>query len=101
MEPIQVVGIGLLDEQEKSIANKLVNEYYQKISRELKNTVSVTIHIKTHTKGGKRKKFDVRVKVSAPTRIFESQESDWDLARTLHKVFKNMERQIKHRLHSD
>lgn len=101
MEPIQVVGIELLSEQEKTIANKLINEYYQKIVRELKNITSITVHLKAHTKGGKKKKFDVRVKASAPTRIFESQESDWDLARTLHRVFKNMEREIQHKLHSD
>lgn len=101
MEPIQVVGIELLDDQEKIIANKIINEYYPKIVRELKNITSVTVHLKAHTKGGMRKKFDVRVKASAPTRIFESQESDWDLARTLHRVFRNMEREIQHKLHSD
>lgn len=101
MEPIQVVGIEILDEQERGITNKLVNEYYQKIFRELKNITSVTVHLKAHTKGGKQRKFDIRVKAIAPTRIFEAQESDWDLARTLHRVFKNVERQIQHKLHSD
>jgi ribosome-associated translation inhibitor RaiA len=101
MEPIQVVGVDLLDEKEKAIANKLINEYYTKIVRELKNLTSVVVHLKLHSKGGKNKKFDIRVKAIAPTRIFESQESDWDLARTLHRVFKNMERQIEHKLHTD
>ena len=101
MEPIQVTGIDLLDNMEKAIANKLVNEYYQKIFRELKNITEVTLHIKTWTKGGKRKKFDIRIKAIAPTRIFEAQESDWDLARTLHRVFRNIEREIQHKLHVD
>jgi len=101
MEPIQVIGIDLLDDMEKAIANKLVNEYYQKIFRELKNVTDVTVHIKAHSKGGKRKKFDIRIKAIAPTRIFEAQESDWDLARTLHRVFRNMEREIQHKLRAD
>ena len=101
MEPIQVIGIDLLDDVERGIVNKLVNEYYQKIFRELKNITEVTVHVKAHSKGGKRKKFDIRVKAIAPTRIFEAQESDWDLARTLHRVFKNIEREIQHRLRTD
>ena len=101
MEPIQVIGIELLGETEKGIANKLVNEYYQKIFRELQNVTSITVHIKAHSKGGKKKKFDVRIKAIAPTRIFEAQESDWDLARTLHMVFRNMEMELEHKLHTD
>lgn len=101
MEPIQITGIDELDDNEKIIANKLVNEYYDKIQREIKNITSLTVHIKQHSKGGKIKKFDIRVKAIAPTRIFEAQESDWDFARTLHRVFKNIEREIVHQLHSD
>ena len=101
MEPIQVTGIDLLDDTEKGTANKLVNEYYQKVFRELKHITEVTVHIKTHSKGGKRKKFDIRIKAIAPTGIFEAQESDWDLANSLHRVFKNIEREIQHKLRTD
>lgn len=101
MEPVQIIGIEKLEDEEKGVFNKLVNEYHKKIERELKNVTSLTIHIKTHSKGGKAKKYDFRVKAVAPTRIFESQESDWDLARTLHEVFRNMIRQIQHRLRTD
>ena len=102
MEPIQIIGIDEVDnESEKDLVNKLANEYYEKIQRSLKNLTSITLHIKVHSKGGKAKKWDLRVKVIAPTKIFESQESDWDLARSLHRVFKNVERQIDHKLHTD
>lgn len=101
MEPIQIIGIDEIeDEFEKATINKLANEYYEKIQRALKNITSVTLHIKKHTKGGKIK-WDIRVRVIAPTRIFEAQESDWDLARTLHRVFKNIERELEHRLRVD
>ena len=97
MEPIQIIGVLGLD-SEKELVSKLANEYYGKIQRSLKNITSITLHIKQHSKGGKRKKSDIRVKVMAPTRIFESQESDWDLARAVHKVFKNIERQLEHKI---
>ena len=35
----------------------------------------------------------------APTQTFESTHAaDWDLARTLHKAFKNIEHEIEHKL---
>ena len=102
MEGIQIIGIDKLqDDLEKSTVNKLSAEYYEKIKRALNNEVLMTVHIKEHTKGGARKKSDIRVKVIAPTRIFEAQESDWDLARTLHKVFKNIERELQHKFKTD
>ncbi len=101
MEKIQIIGVEKLEDEEKGVFNKLVNDYYKKIQRELKNITTLTIHIKAHSKGGKAKKYDLRIKAIAPTRIFEAQESDWDLARTLHRVFRNMIRQIQHRLRTD
>ena len=102
MEPIQIIGIDEVeDDLKKAAINKVANEYYEKVQRSLNNVTSVTLHVKKHTKGGKSKKWDMRVKVIAPTKIFEAQESDWDLARSLHKVFKNVEREIEHKLHTD
>lgn len=98
MEPIQIIGIDELKEEEKEIVNVLANDYYGKIQRVLKNEISIKVHIKQHSKTGKRHKSDIRVKVVAPTKTFESQEADWDLARTLHRVFKNIERQLEHKI---
>lgn len=101
MEPIQITGIDDISEEDRDLVNKLANEYYVKIQRSLKNIISIKLHIKQHSKTGKKHKSDIRVKVIAPTRIFEAQESDWDLARTLHRVFKNIERELEHRLRTD
>ena len=101
MEPIQIIGRNEISEKDINLVNKLANEYYGKFKRALKNEVSIKLHIKQHSKTGKKHKSDIRVKVVAPTRIFEAQESDWDLARTLHRVFKNIERQLEHRLRVD
>lgn len=102
MEPIQIIGIKELDEFELPLVNKLANEYYQKIQRELQNVTSVVIHVKCYEKEGKRKKYSIHVRVIAPTRIFESSKAqDWDLARTLHKAFRDIERELQHKLHTD
>jgi len=103
MEGIQIIGIDKLqDDLEKSTVNKLSAEYYEKIKRAINNEVLMTVHIKEHTKGGTRKKSDIRVKVAfASNKVVEAQESDWDLARTLHKVFKNIERELQHKFKTD
>ena len=101
-ELIQIIGMRNLDDNQKPVVNKLVNEYYQKFFRTLKNEISLQVHIKKTDKGGKRKRYELRVRVNAPTRIFESKKAlDWDLQRTLHKAFKDLESQFKHKLHTD
>lgn len=102
MEAIQYIGLDQIGEAERAILDKLSSEYYGKIQRELKNITSITIHIKVHSKGGERKKYSIHIKAIAPTRIHESDiAADWDFARTLHKSFKNLEREITHALKSD
>lgn len=101
MEPIQIIGIEELEDDEKGIVTKLVNEYYEKIKMALNKDISVKLHTKKHSKAGKRHKYDMRVVVDAPAKMFEAQESDWDLSRALHKVFQNVEREIQHKFKVD
>ncbi len=99
---IEFVGLSDLDETEKEILNTLSTEYYQKLKRTLKNVTSLVVHIKKYKKQGTKHKFSINVRAIAPTRAFESTKAaDWDLARTLHKAFKDLENQIKHKLHTD
>ncbi len=101
MEQIQYTGLDELNTAEKEILNTLSAEYYDKIQRELKNITSLQIHIKAHDKEGARTRWELHSKAVAPTQIFESSAEDWDFARTLHKIFKDLERQITHQLKSD
>jgi len=102
LEPIQIIGIKELDESDRNIVNKLANEYFLKIKRELQNITSLIVHIKCYKKEGKKKKYSINTRAIAPTRMFESSKAaDWDLARTLHKSFKDLEREIQHKLHTD
>lgn len=96
-EIIQFIGVKDLKPEEQEMVKILSAEYYGKIKRSLKNLTSMAIHIKTHHNEGTKKKFSIHVRVIAPTRMIESDKaSDWDLARTLHKAFKNIEREIEH-----
>ena len=117
MVPIQYIGVDQLTTDERIVLDKLSAEYYDKIERSLKNLTTIIVHIKEYKKEAapekkeergfygkklKRKKYDIHIKVVAPTRIFEEKHAaDWDFARTLHKAFKNIEREIQHKLHTD
>ncbi len=100
MEPIEINGIELLNDEEKKIANKLINEYYPKIQRQIKNTLSLRVHFKEYEKQGKRKKYSINVEASSPTKEFDASSDDWDFARAIHKVFNKIINQIEHALHS-
>ena len=99
MDPIHITGIKELNPEELPIANKLVDEYYEKISRSLHNITSLQVHFKCYNKEGEKRKFSIHAKAVAPTQIFVSTKAqDWDLARTMHKCFKDLERAIQHKL---
>ena len=102
MDPVHITGIDELKPEELPIANKLIDEYYDKISRSLHNITSLQVHFKCYAKEGGRRKFSIHAKAVAPTRIFISTKAqDWDLARTMHKCFKDLEREIQHKLRTE
>ncbi len=104
MEAIQYKGLEEINAEQRAVLDKLSAEYYDKIKRALRNeNCSISIHIKKYeSKGGgegkekKHAKFSINLLAMAPTKTFESSAADWDFARTLHKVFKDMETEISH-----
>ncbi len=99
MEQIKIIGIKELNNNEAETVNRLAKEYYGKIQRAIKNITSLAIHVKTYNITGKRKQYEINVKVIAPTKTFDSKAAEWDLAKALHKVFGKVERMIEHRFH--
>ena len=101
MDAVQVIGIKDLDEEERAKVDFLIDEYYNKIQRMVKNLTSIVLHIKAHKKEGKRKKYSFKLRTVFATKTYETSSSDWDLERTGHMVFKQMMNQIQHKLRPD
>ncbi len=99
MEKIKIIGMKEINEDELVIVNGLAAEYYKKIQRMIKNITLITIHVKTHDKTGERKRYEIRLKVIAPTKTFDAESSEWDIAKAIHIVFKEMQKIIEHRFH--
>ena len=100
MLDIQIKGIELLEsEDDRKRAEELLNEYGPKIERMLANDVVMRVHFKEYEKEGNRVKHSISAKVEFANNLFQADDSDWDLARTIHKVMKKLENEIEHKLH--
>ena len=100
-EIIQFIGLNELEGPEQDRVNALATEHYEKIKRLLNNATSLVIHIKPYNKSGHSSKYSIHVRALAPTKTFEADKTDWDLARAMHKVFKALEKEIEHEFHSE
>ena len=100
MEQIQFIGLNELEKVDQDMVQTLATEYYEKIKRSLHNETSLVIHIKPAAKEGHRHRYEVSVRVAAPTRTFESSAEDWDLAAVIHKTLKELLSQIEHAFHT-
>lgn len=96
-ETLQFVGMNELTIEEQEAVNEISTKEFEKVKRELKNNVSIVVHIKCYKKEGGKDKYSLHIRVLAPTKIIESCKShDWDLTRALHKSFEDIHNQIAH-----
>lgn len=99
MQKIQLKGANKLDSIERAILDKLSEEYFNKISGFLRDIKSIKINIKLHDTGGKRKRYQINIKVMALSETFDSKVEDWDIAKVLHAGFKKIIHELKHKHH--
>ena len=98
MTNYQILGADKLEKKECDCVKEIADHYEKKISKVI-GEIALKIHPKKHSKGGKSAKYDIRIKLQTAKKIFDTQESDWDLHKAMHKVFKNIQSQIAHKLH--
>ncbi|MFC1727960.1 hypothetical protein ACFLZ7_00675 [Nanoarchaeota archaeon] len=99
---ISYVGLKELEEDDQELVIRLTEEYFPKIQIFLKNIMELVVHIKQYEKEGHRSKWSMSVRAQSPSHVFESTKAaEWELPIALHKAFKDLESQIKHKLHSD
>lgn len=96
---IEIVNIKLLNEKERDIAEKLLEEYYKKIQRLVKNPLSLKVHIKEYDKDGKKRKYSLNVEAIFSGKILGSSDWDYDFARAIHKTMTKLENEIEKRFH--
>jgi len=110
-EPIiQFVGLKDLKTEDQERVKELAANYHAKLQRMVQNITSLVVHIKEHEKTGKKKedsktkriKYVVHVRMIAPMKTFASSKAvDWDIARVVHKAFRDVEAEVKHAFRTD
>lgn len=102
--PIQINTKQELTEEEKAVLDRLLNEHYEKIKRELGKDFVINLNLKIYEKCGKnknecgKKKYSINLKIVNSV-VFKSNSDDYDLAKAIHKVFNKIMSEIEHRLH--
>lgn len=99
MLEVEKIGFDSLGENTKNEFQKLFDEYSGKIGKKLKKIEFFKIHLKEHSRGGKAIKFSLHIQIRYSGKTLEAKAADWDLKRTIHKVFNKLETEIEHKFH--
>ena len=98
MEPkITYKGLKKLDPFDISTIQTLVERYFPKIERHFSNA-SLTVDVKKAAKEGRRARYTILLRVTAPNKVILSAEhTDWELQRAIHRAFDNIKSEARHR----
>ncbi len=96
---VEIIKAEILDEKERETADRLIDEYYSKIQRMLKNDFLLKIHFKEYDKEGKKKKYSINAEAIFSGKMINSSSWDWDLARAIHKSMRKIENEIEKKFH--
>ena len=77
----------------KGYIQKITEHYAEKIS-EIQKIESIKVKIKEYSKKGKAHKYSVHAQIKAGKILASAEDADWDINRVMHKVFKDLEKQI-------
>ncbi len=96
MEQITYVGLKSLDSFEISTVQTIVGRCFPKIQRHFSNA-TLTVNIKIADVTGKRKRYTVFLRVSAPRNVLSVEHTDWELQRAVHRAFDGLENEAQHK----
>ncbi len=95
---IKYDGLNDLTDQEANTIKIIAEKNFPKIKRVLNNDLNLFIKIKVYKKGNAKKKYSAHLRVEAPTQIFATHDSDWDLAKVIHSITEKAITEIQHHL---
>lgn len=93
---VEYRDLRLLGDEEKPVLNRLVREYYVKISRKLHNP-KLILKFKKYKAEGKRAKYSIHCRVDSPSLLAVAEAYDWDFATAMHKVMRKVINEINHK----
>ena len=92
---IQYKDTSILNKSELTTLKTISEEYSEKLKSYIP-VKEVVIDVKTHHKGGKRKRYTISIHVS-DDRVFNTKVEDWDFSRAVYKAFKKIIHEAEHK----
>ncbi len=99
MELVTLDGTESLTEEERAIANNLINKKFEKIKKHIRSEPYLRTVFKKYGKAEEKKKNSVRISIKASNHSFKSEESGWDFVKTLNKALNKIQSEIEHKFH--
>jgi len=99
MELITLDGTEVLTQEEKSLANTLINKKFEKIKKHLRAEPYLRAMFKKYGKGEEKKKNSIHLSIKASNHNFKSEESGWNFGKTLNNALERIQSEIEHKLH--
>ena len=97
MERIKLIGLENFDEIEKFDIQEMTKANYDKLSKEFEE-ITLVLHAKKYDKSGKKCKYALNAKIEKGEGVLSNAKyADWDLKKTLHKLFDKLDYGIKHK----
>ncbi|MBL7100601.1 MAG: hypothetical protein ISS23_01460 [Nanoarchaeota archaeon] len=96
-QKITYKGLKKLDSFDITKIQTLVNNYFPKIQRHFSNA-TLTVDIKKAAIKGKRARYTIILRISAPAKInINGEHTDWELQRAIHRAFDNLLNSANHK----
>jgi len=96
-QKITYKGMKKLDDFDVEKIRSLTERYFLKVERNFSNA-ALTVDVKKAAVSGKRSRYTVKIRVSAPTKVIVNGDyTDWELKRAVHKAFANVLNSAKHK----
>jgi len=90
------INIKALEQDELDTLDRISKEHEIKIKRYAPKS-KIIIQLKKHNDTGSRVRYSAHCRLEAARVLLTSQADDWDFARTLHKVFQKLEKELEHK----
>ena len=97
---VQYIDLKLLEKEESAVLVPIVDSYIKKLER-MTPDATLILHAHKQKTAGKKAKYSFKVRLDNPNIILETSAFDWDIARTTHKVLKQVEKILKRKYKRD
>lgn len=97
---IIINGVEHLSEEEKSIANSLLEKRIDKFRRQTKNDPEIRAMIKCYNTNGQKRKCSFHITLNSGGKTFKAEESGWQFTKSLNRCLDRIQNEIGHKLHA-